>query len=497
MGPATDTVTASSNADQAISSSVNITVIAPSSKPSLPLPAFPGAQGGGAAAVGGRGGQIMEVTNLNDSGSGSLRGCVEALGPRTCVFRVAGYITLQSNLNVRNPYLTIAGQTAPGDGITVRLANSMQGDGASAFNLQTNDVVFRYFRVRPGAGGITIAIRGRSAIGSGGPAANIVLDHISTSWSAYGNLGCWAFAGNVPQHNWSVQYSISAEGLSIPPLWHSKGWNCGTGQPGYGEQMTDIDIHHTLFESNVSRNPLMQIGRTREVNNIVFNTNYGATQFEGGVYADVIGDVFKQGPEDTVPHHEMQTTAYYSPGQPNRPASFYLKGNLGWSQSDPDGDDWIMLAADCDTHYDCEMGQAAQSLKRTMPLPTEQFPIFADPANTLAANLLPVIGASQRLDCMGNWVPMRDAVDQRLVDEFNGKVTAAGSPSDESQVGGYPTLATGTPCDESLHDGIPDRWKIAHGLSPSDTTLANNVAPNGYTYLENYLNGTDANLPVQ
>jgi hypothetical protein len=110
---------------------------------------------------------------------------------------------------------------------------------------------------------------------------------------------------------------------------------------------------------------------------------------------------------------------------------------------------------------------------------------------------LPVIGASQRLDCMGNWVPMRDAVDQRLVDEFNGKVTAAGSPSDESQVGGYPTLATGTPCDESLHDGIPDQWKIAHGLSPSDTALANNVAPNGYMYLENYLNGTDPNLPVQ
>ena len=494
-----------------MSSSARVTIASPSPTPSGPLAAFPGAQGGGAVSVGGRGGQVIEVTNLNDSGSGSLRACVESSGPRYCIFRVAGNIVLQSNLDIRNPFLTIAGQTAPGGGITVALANSMQGDGAEAFNLYTNDVVIRYIRVRPGAGGDTTAIRGRSAIGSSGSAYNIMIDHVSTSWSEYGNLGCWAFAGNIPQHNWTVQYSISAEGLSIPPLYHSKGWNCGSDQSGFGDKMTDIDIHHSLFQSNVSRNPLMQISSTREVNNIVFNTNYGATQFEGGVQADLIGNVYKKGPEDLVPHHEMQWTPAYSSGQVQGSPSFYLQGNLGWNQTDPGGDDWGMLNQDCSGHYNCEVGLAPTSLRRSSPLPAEAFPIVADPAVNLAGGLQstmlpkglpPLVGASRRLNCDGSWAPNADAVDQRLSDEFNGLRQAVNwpntnSPSNENQVGGYPNLDPGAPCQESLHDGIPDQWKIARGLSPSDNALANNVAPNGYTYLENYLNGTDPNLPVQ
>jgi hypothetical protein len=120
----------------------------------------------------------------------------------------------------------------------------------------------------------------------------------------------------------------------------------------------------------------------------------------------------------------------------------------------------------------------------------------------LPKGLPPLVGASRRLNCDGSWAPNADAVDQRLSDEFNGLRQAVNwpntnSPSNENQVGGYPNLDPGTPCQESLHDGIPDQWKIARGLSPSDNALANNVAPNGYTYLENYLNGTDPNLPVQ
>jgi pectate lyase len=501
MSPATDTVTATSNADGAVSSSAQVIITAGSPKPSGPLPAFPGAQGGGAATAGGRGGQIIEVTNLNDSGSGSLRACVQTSGPRTCVFRVAGYITLNSRIDISNPFITIAGQSAPGQGITIRLVAGYQGDPAMGIDILTHDVIIRYIRVRPGAGGLTNAVRGRSAIAMEGDNYNVVVDHVSTSWSAYDNLGCWAFSGYSPIHNTTHQYVISAEGLSISPLYHSKGWNCGTDQSGWGDLMTDNDVHHSLFQSNVSRNPIMQIGRTRLVNNIAYNNNYGDAQFEGGVKADLIGNVFRQGPEYINNHHEMQTTPAYSSGQPQSNPSFYLRGNIGWNQADPNGDDWVMLASDCSTHYACETGQAPQSFKRSSPLPAEAFPITADPAATLAATLIPVIGAYQRLDCMGNWVPMRDAADQRLIDEFNNGTArnwpGTSSPSSENQVGGYPTLDPGTPCQESLHDGIPDQWKAAQGLSTLDTSLASSTAANGYTYLENYLNGTDPNLPTQ
>ena len=128
-------------------------------------------------------------------------------------------------------------------------------------------------------------------------------------------------------------------------------------------------------------------------------------------------------------------------------------------------------------------------------MPAQAFPITADDVNKLEMSLLPVVGASQRLDCMGNWVLDRDSVDARwFTNYFAGKGTL---PASENDVGGFPTLDPGTPCQESLHDGIPDQWKIARGLSQFDNALANSAAPNGYTYLENYLNGTDPNLPAQ
>ena len=164
----------------------------------LAVPAFPGAEGFGAKSVGGRGGKVIEVTNLNDSGSGSLRAAIAASGPRTVVFRVGGTIELKSRIQVENPYLTIAGQTAPGGGITLKNGSNEK----DTLYILTHDVVVRYLRVRPGPGGDA------DGVGVGTNASNVVLDHCSVSWAVDENLGVSSTAKNV-----SIQWSIIAEGL--------------------------------------------------------------------------------------------------------------------------------------------------------------------------------------------------------------------------------------------------------------------------------------------
>ena len=159
----------------------------PSPPPTGGLVAFPGAEGFGADAKGGRGGAVIKVTNLNDSGSGSLRACVEASGPRTCVFEVGGTIELDSRIKISDPYLTIAGQTAPGGGITIR--NSASNEKGDTFLTATHDVVIRYIALRPGhAAGSTTTNRATSIFDSGdGSVYNVILDHISMSWASDDN----------------------------------------------------------------------------------------------------------------------------------------------------------------------------------------------------------------------------------------------------------------------------------------------------------------------
>ena len=176
------------------------------------IPAFPGAEGFGAQSVGGRGGRVIEITNLNNSGPGSLRACAQdASGPRICVFRVAGEIFLTgSRLAVKNPYLTIAGQTAPGDGITIRAATS---DVRPVINFHKNvhDVIVRHIKVRLGFTGETGSEeRDVITIHAG---QDIILDHISAQWGtdegvsiSPGEPGEWV-------KGVTIQRSIIAEGL--------------------------------------------------------------------------------------------------------------------------------------------------------------------------------------------------------------------------------------------------------------------------------------------
>ena len=182
------------------------------------VPAFPGAEGFGSASVGGRGGTVIEVTNLNDSGPGSFRAAVEATGPRIVVFRIGGTIELQSTVLLTNPFITIAGQTAPGGGIAIKntLFFNRYEDPSGSLDIRTHDVIVRHLRIRPGAGPAGTSGSECDAIQVYGNCYNVMIDHCSLSWAVDENFSSW---GNP--HDFTVQWCIISEGLRNSV--HSKG----------------------------------------------------------------------------------------------------------------------------------------------------------------------------------------------------------------------------------------------------------------------------------
>ena len=207
-------------------------LVASASRNLSPLPAFPGAEGFGATTPGGRGGRVIFVTNLEDGGPGSFRAACDAEGPRIVVFRVSGLITLATPIVIKNPYLTIAGQTAPGDGVCLR---------NYTFIVATHDVVVRYLRSRLG----DVSAQEADSITLASGAHDVILDHCSATWSIDESL---SLAGNVS--NVTVQWCLIAEGLNHSK--HSKGAH------GYGSLSRangPVTWHHNLWAHNNARNP--------------------------------------------------------------------------------------------------------------------------------------------------------------------------------------------------------------------------------------------------
>jgi hypothetical protein len=505
----TDTVTAISNADSSKSSSATVNVTAQTQ--SGALPAFPGAQGGGAAAVGGRGGVVIEVTNLNDSGAGSLRACIDASGPRTCVFRVSGLITFLSRAQVSNPFLTIAGQTAPGGGVVIGGANQK---GEQIF-VSTHDVVIRYLTwdgynpntpTGPDTGTVCCEM-------ASGDIYNVVWDHMTTRW---GGNKAFPLVSNVPGlgiHNVTIQWSLLYE----PSVTHAVGIGTVYVSSGSGLATTDDDAHHNVFINVDHRLPLNQSGRNvRWVNNLVYNWGQYAALSMGGVQTDYIGNRYVDGFGGNLNYQNVHVfmangngcdphdTTGDCGGNNETGPTMYLLNNIGHIGNQHGGP---MVTP---THTVNDAGQISMTVQgweggetgdpnstgpwpsswfRHTPLPTEEFPIVADPAENLDSVLLPTAGNSQHLDCSGNLASNRDSQDARVIaqylahasgDLFTGQFSA-------------PAIPAGIPCQESLHDGIPDQWKQLKGLATSDPNLHNTIAPNGYTYLENYLNSTNPN----
>jgi hypothetical protein len=443
----------------------------------LALPAFPGAMGGGAIATGGRGGVVMQVNSLSDSGTGTLRACIEASGARTCVFTVSGTINLQTRLTVVNDNLTIAGQTAPGGGIQLNGTNKTSG---SMLTIDANNVIIRYIRVRQG---YNASCTGECGAGIMIYGDNTIVDHVTVQWTIDEGIGSWGWSGSSPK-NFTVSYCLVAEGFGT----HSTAYI--TGGDNAGSQI-NLDYHHNLAMNNKHRNPLLKNETSRYVNNLHYNNQWYVVQILG-TRTDVIGNHFIKGPMKIsgpyVDRHEIGMAGPGSDSPNGNTPSVYLSGNTGWNQTTPSNDQWVM-AATVTGENGTETGTVTAAWKRTTPQPDTPYPIIAESVTSLEANLLPIVGAGRRVDCNGNWVSNRDASETRLITQYETDTGITALPTNESQVGGFPTLASGTACSDKDRDGMPDVWEESRGYNPNSSANRNFIAPNGYTFLENYLNG--------
>lgn len=401
------------------------------------IPAFPGAEGGGMYTTGGRGGDIYEVTTLADSGPGSLREGVSRSNT-TIVFRVGGTIHLESPLQITGTNVTIAGQTAPGEGITV-------SDYWTSFH--ADNVIVRYMRFRLGDRHPSEddAFGGRYH-------KNIIIDHSSFSWSVDEVLSMYA------NQNTTVQWSIISESMLMTT--HQKGRHGYAGIWG-GDNAT---FHHNLIAHNVSRNPRLagSPGFPFEMfNNIIYNWGFfSAYGGEQGNY-NLINNYYKSGPNT---YRNMRNSVFLDVAPDTR---LYIDGNYMEGYPDVTEDNWKGVGA---------VPNPASKLEEPVVMPNMSNP---EPAATAYDRVLAEAGAT---------LPRRDAIDARIVHE-----TATGTGrhiNSQKEVGGYLEFGQAVSAlKDSDHDGMPDDWETANGLNPNDAADRNNIHESGYTFVEVYLNG--------
>ena len=481
------------------------------------LPAFPGAEGSGALAKGGRGGVVCEVINLNDSGPGSLRACAEMSGPRTVIFGTSGTIVLKSPINIVRPYITIAGQTAPGGGIQVaakapgtfpiqqdqngnHIGPSAENRGPSLISISTHDVVIRYLRLRPGYTGPagTTASGQIGGVGIGSNAHDVILDHLSINWWTGVAVGMWDNPNGGPTRTLrriSVQNSLMSESLGF-----RFGILVGSTEryENAGENMGDIDLHRNMLSTTYARFPLIGrfSGEARLTNNIFYNT-YGnqtgvrsADPPKSGLEIDVIGNLYDLGPTPKSSSRGLYPVTIERNDE--YPSKVYVSGN--WS--DVHGyDDFNMVTVSGSASGSQTPNNPAPAIyRKSTPNPTPAIPIPLVPVDELEDHILPAIGASRRLDCEGNWTFNRDSVDVRVIEDGYKSRRAAFFIEHEDQVGGFPAIERGIRCVDTSADGIPDAWLIRNGLGTDlSEPIGSRFHDSGFTFLELYLNGMHVN----
>jgi len=448
------------------------------------ISAFPGAEGHGAESIGGRGGKVIEVTNLNDSGPGSLREAVETSGPRTVVFRVAGFIDLESRIRTGSPYLTIAGQTAPGGGITIR---------DFGFEVSTHDVVIRYLRWRSESDQFVTIRPGRDAHG-------IVIDHCSASGSEKLIIDGWYTDANGVSpdiRDITVQKCLIAEAdAGHPTAMLFGGYTDFTVDPPilYHLRIHHISVHRNFFAHNGHRNPLIKSQHTEVINNVVYNwaDRIGGTGFSAE--ADFINNYWKAGPMSNPNRALVFEYLFRNPG--GAPYQFplssdYIAGNIlpSWNVTDLDQDNWFLLE---ENHPELgfEGDPVSEENRRFTPLQPALIPVTIEPALDVFNSVVMDAGANSRLTSDGSFVDARDEVDQRFIDDFfNG--TGPTSPPEVAQIPS--SIDPGQAYSDSDQDGMADEWEEIHfgGLARgSSSDSSSDFDGDGYTDLEEFLNGT-------
>ncbi len=422
--------------------------------------AFPTAEGYGRFAKGGRGGDVYHVTNINDSGSGSLRyGIESATGPRTIVFDVSGTIELKSNLLIDKPFITIAGQTAPGEGITLK-------DRTLAIE-NTHDIIVRFIRIRFGDKNKTYddlndpdAVRTKNI-------NNVILDHLSVTWGIDG-------AQDLSGGNFTLQWSMYGESLN-KSLHHDDHPHAMLAS--FRHLNGNITIHHNLFFSSRDRHPTLGGGvRTQPEcivdfrNNVVFNRR-GPTNF-GNCNVNVINNYYRPGKSFTKEFEQpFQVKAEYGKTH----AHGYLDGNFIENNKTFSQDNFAAVK------YENTVSQYQSTDRESFQLDAELV-VGSDKPETQSAIqaydlLLKYAGASIS----------RDAVDKRIVEGIKDRSNQLIDSQD--QVGGWPVLKTAIPPKDTDQDGMPDEWEAANGLNIHDSADRNGDSDNdGYTNLETYLN---------
>jgi hypothetical protein len=436
------------------------------------IPAFPGAEGAGAYTPGGRGGKVYCVTNLNDRGPGSLREAAEAKGPRMVVFRVAGIIHLETPLSITHPFITIAGQSAPGDGVCIR---------NHTVEINTHDVIIRYLRFRRG----NLKVRD-DALG-GHPVRNIIIDHVSASWGLDENLSLYRHIvkgpdgklNKLPVEDLTIQWTISSEALDR--------YNHAFGGTWGGQ---NCSFHHNLFASNTGRNPSIGMGGGFDFrNNVLFNWRHRTIDGgDGSSRVNLVANYFKPGPATTSAElrHRICRIMYRSkksdhPGN----GKWYVSGNYVHGDAKVTADNWaggVQFAPERKQRDEIIPMGTEKGVRAHQPFPAA--PITQHTALEAYELVLAYAGASR---------PRRDAVDLRVLESVRtGKTTfKAGIIDSPADVGGWPEYR-GTADVDSDGDGMPDWWEKKYGLDPNDPSdAAQDRDGDGYTNLEEYLNGTD------
>ena len=451
----------------------------PSDLPQAKIPAFPGAWGGGMYSFGGRGGKVYVVTSLADAGPGTFREACNAIGPRIIVFNVAGTIHLKNRIRIRAPYITIAGQTAPGDGICIR--------GATVC-VDTHDVVIRHLRFRRGE---TNVANRDDALG-GNPVGNVIVDHCSTSWGLDENLSMYRHMYKpkdgekelkLPTVNITIQWCISSEALDT--------YNHSFGSTIGGHNST---FHHNLWACNTGRNPSIGMdGDFNLVNNVLYNWRHRTV--DGGDQKskyNIINNYFKPGPatpEAAIAHRVFRPDGR-RPGPDKTLArewgKAHVSGNVVEGNETVTKDNWN---GGVQTDGDEDPKVILPRVRVDKPFPMAEMPI----QSALEAY-------ESVLDHVGATLPKRDAVDRRVIEHVRKGTfladTKQGIITDVKQVGGYPEYK-GEPLKDTDGDGIPDAWETLYGLDPNDPSdAAKDCNGDGYTNIEKYINGLDPRKKV-